>query len=151
MTSILTETGLEPEYLELEITESAFLDDNKETVSRLNDIHEMGVSVTIDDFGTGRFSLTYIKKLQINTIKIDKSIIKGIPDSQTDEDVASAIIAMAHHLGVKIVAEGVETAEQIQYLFEHQCDMIQGYYISSPLPENKIIFLFSKSKDEISA
>jgi diguanylate cyclase (GGDEF)-like protein len=150
VTSILSETGLDPACLEIEITESAFLDDDKETVSRINDIHQMGVNIAIDDFGTGKFSLAYIKKLQINMIKIDKSLIKGIPTDQNDEMLANAIIAMAHNLNVKVVAEGVETAEQIQYLFEHQCDMIQGYYISPPLPENRIVFLFTKKKDEVS-
>jgi diguanylate cyclase (GGDEF)-like protein len=151
VTTILNETGLDPHCLEIEITESAFLDDDKETVSRINDIHEMGVNIAIDDFGTGKFSLVYIKNLHINTIKIDKSLIKGLPTHQNEEMLVNAIIAMAHNLNVKVVAKGVETAEQIQYLFEHQCDMIQGYYISSPLPENRVVFLFSKKKDEISA
>jgi diguanylate cyclase (GGDEF)-like protein len=151
VTSVLSETGLDPHCLEIEITELAFLDDDKETVSRINDIHEMGVNIAIDDFGTGKFSLLYFSNLHINTIKVDKSLIKGIPANQNDEMIVNAIVAMAHNLNVKIVAEGVETAEQIQYLFEHQCDMIQGYYISPPLPENRVVFLFTKKKDEISA
>jgi diguanylate cyclase (GGDEF)-like protein len=145
VTNVLAETGLDAKYLELEITETAVMDDVKDAITRLNDIKEMGVSIAIDDFGTGYSSISYLKKFPLNIIKIDKTFIKGIPDDTNDVAITSAVIAMAHNLGFTVVAEGVETTEQLKFLADHDCDLIQGYYISRPLPEHKVVEQFTRS------
>jgi diguanylate cyclase (GGDEF)-like protein len=144
VSTILTETELEPKYLELEITETAVMDNVDSAISRLNDIRNMGVEISVDDFGTGYTSISYLKKFPVNNLKIDQSFIMGIPDNQNDVAITSAVIAMAHNLDLKVVAEGVETAEQLAYLKEHQCDMVQGYFLSRPLTEEKIVEQFVK-------
>jgi diguanylate cyclase (GGDEF)-like protein len=142
--SILTEVGLDAKYLELEITETAVMDDVESAILKLNDIQKMGVHIAIDDFGTGYTSISYLKKFPVNTIKIDQTFIKNIPNSQNDIAITNAIIALAKILKIKVVAEGVETADQLQYLADHDCDIVQGYYLSRPLPEQKIVLQFGK-------
>ncbi len=137
--TVLSETGLEAKYLELEITETAVMDNVEAAVSKLHEIHKMGVSIAVDDFGTGYTSISYLKQFPINVIKIDQSFVKGIPQNQDDVAITSAVIALAHNLGIKVVAEGVETAEQLQCLADHQCDWVQGYFLSKPLSEKKMI------------
>lgn len=145
--TILTEAGLDPDYLELEITETAVMEDVESAINKLNAIQEMGVKISIDDFGTGYTSISYLKKFPISLLKIDQSFIKDIPENQNNTAITSAMIALAHTLGIKVVAEGVENAEQLQYLADNQCDSVQGYYLSRPLPENKIVLQFSKIED----
>jgi diguanylate cyclase (GGDEF)-like protein len=142
--TVLTETGLAPEFLELEITETAVMDNVDAAINRLNDIKQMGVKITIDDFGTGYTSISYLKQFPVSVLKIDQSFIKGIPDNQNDLAITTAVIALAHSLNMKVVAEGVETPEQLQYLADHDCDMVQGYYLSRPLPEAKILLQLTK-------
>lgn len=142
---VLQSTQLDAKYLELEITETAVMDNVEAAINRLNDIQQMGVSISVDDFGTGYTSISYLKQFPVKVLKIDQSFIKGIPDSQNDIAITSAVIALAHSLSMKVVAEGVETVEQLQYLADHNCDMIQGYYISRPLPEKKIVLQFTKN------
>lgn len=142
--TILNETRLDPEYLELEITETAVMDSVDTAIQRLNDISHMGVKITIDDFGTGYTSISYLKQFPVSVLKIDQSFIKGIPDNQDDVAITTAVIALAHSLNMKVVAEGVETPEQMQYLADHDCDMVQGYYLSRPLPETKILLQLTK-------
>jgi len=137
--TILNETRLDPEYLELEITETAVMDNVDTAIQRLNDISNMGVKITIDDFGTGYTSISYLKQFPVSVLKIDQSFIKGVPGNQDDVAITTAVIALAHSLNMKVVAEGVETPEQMQYLADHDCDMVQGYYLSRPLPETKIL------------
>ena len=145
VTTVLRETELEAKYLEVEITETAVMDNVDVAISRLNNIHSMGVHISIDDFGTGYTSISYLKQFPVNVLKIDQQFIKGIPQSQNDMAITSAVIALGHNLGLKIVAEGVETAEQVQYLMDHNCDLIQGYFLSRPLPTSKIVLQFTKS------
>jgi len=145
--SILAETRLSPEYLELEITETAIMDNVESAINKLNDIKQIGVKISIDDFGTGYTSISYLKKFPISVLKIDQSFIKGIPENQNDTAITSAVIALAHSLDMKVVAEGVETPEQLQYLANHHCDIVQGYYLSRPLPKQKIILQFAKATD----
>lgn len=146
VSSVLADTGLDPQYLELEITETAVMDNVDLAISKLNDIQKMGVHIAVDDFGTGYTSISYLKQFPISVLKIDQSFIKGIPDNINDLAITSAVIALAHSLNMQVVAEGVETAEQLQYLADHGCDVVQGYYLSRPLPENKIILqLIDKS------
>jgi diguanylate cyclase (GGDEF)-like protein len=142
--SILKETGLDPKYLELEITETAVMDDVETAIVKLTEIQQMGVGISVDDFGTGYTSISYLKRFPINILKIDQTFIKGIPTNLNDVAITSAVIAMAHNLGIKVVAEGVETAEQLQYLVDHYCDMIQGYFLSRPLPDKKVVLQFTK-------
>ncbi len=142
--SVLQEVGLDAKYLELEITETAIMSDVSSTVSKLQRIKEMGVHISVDDFGTGYTSISYLKKFPISLLKIDQSFVKGITYNQNDSAITSAVIALAHSLGMKVIAEGVENAEQLQYLADQECDIVQGYYLSRPLPEQKIILQFSK-------
>ncbi len=147
--SILAETKLDPKYLELEITETAIMDNVSTAVATLNTIEEMGVKITIDDFGTGYTSISYLKQFPVSVIKIDRSFIKELPESQDDASITTAVIALAHSLDIKVVAEGVETPEQLQFLTDHGCDMVQGYYFSQPLAEANIVLQLTKMHVEI--
>ncbi|MEO5335658.1 MAG: EAL domain-containing protein [Magnetospirillum sp. WYHS-4] len=131
----LEETGLPAECLELEITERVLIEDDPETGVILNTLHEMGVRLSMDDFGTGYSSLSYLKKFPFDTIKVDRSFVRDVNDDPDDAALASAIIAMGHSLGLRIIAEGVETPAQLQFLKERGCHIIQGYYLSRPLAE----------------
>ena len=130
--SVLRRTGLDPKYLELELTESAAVESLDLTAEALRDLREIGVSCSIDDFGTGYSSLSYLSRLPIDSLKIDKSFVQA--QSLADASIVAAIIAMAHSLGLKVIAEGVETDEQLKYLAEHRCDEVQGYLFSKPVP-----------------
>lgn len=143
--SALRESDLDPEFLELEITESTFMQDVDLAISKLNNLSAMGVRISIDDFGTGYTSINYLKQFPLNVLKIDKSFIRDIPNNQNDLAITNAIIALSHNLGLEVVAEGVETAEQMEYLSNHNCDLIQGYFFSRPLPAHKVTQLFTKS------
>lgn len=152
ITSVLKETGLDPRYLELEITESAMLDNANEAIKTLKAIKALGVSLTIDDFGTGYTSIQFLKDLPVSTVKIDKRFIKGLKRHQDDAALTRAMIAMAHNLGLSVIAEGVETLEQVQFLSAEKCDMIQGYYISRPVPAKKVslqLAKFQRAKDQM--
>lgn len=144
--TVLAETKLDAKYLEMEITETAVMDNLEASINKLNDIEKMGVSISIDDFGTGYTSISYLKQFPVKILKIDQSFIKGIPQNQNDLAITSAVIALAHSLGIKVVAEGVETAEQLQYLADNECDMVQGYYLSRPLPEAKLLTQLNKTE-----
>ncbi len=144
ITTVLKETGLNPNYLELEITETAMMDDANKATRILTDIKTTGVQISIDHFGAGYFSISQLKKFPLTLLKIDQSFIKGIPNNPNDSAITTAIIALAHHLGLEVVAEGVETAEQVQYLSSQNCDMVQGYFLSQPLPADQIALQFKK-------
>lgn len=131
---ILSETELDPRYLELEVTESSIMDDPQETISLLDKIHQLGARIAIDDFGTGYSSLTYLKRLKIDIIKIDMPFVHGIGKDHNDEEIIKVIITLAKSLGLQSVAEGVETAEQVSFLHEHKCDIMQGFYFCRPMP-----------------
>jgi EAL domain-containing protein (putative c-di-GMP-specific phosphodiesterase class I) len=135
---ILEQTGLAPEQLDLEITESLFVAGATEEVLRLTRMHERGVTVTIDDFGTGYSSLSYLKKLPVNWLKIDRSFVSDLETDPDSGPLILTILAMARSLGLKVVAEGVETEAQIRFLQGSLCDLVQGYYISRPVPAEKI-------------
>ena len=134
---ILSVTGLDPQWLEFEITESGIMENEKESIGKLNEINALGVSISIDDFGTGYSSLSKLKSLPIDTIKIDKSFVDDLPHDATSVNIATTIIDLAHNLGFKVVAEGVETKEQIDFLLYLGCDQFQGYYYSKPLPSDE--------------
>jgi len=130
---ILEETGMEGHYLELELTESMVLDKNEGLLSTLRGFKEMGITLSIDDFGTGHSSLANLQLLPIDRVKIDLSFIQNITKNEHDATIVAGIIDMAHKLGLKVVAEGVETEEQLMYLIEHHCDIMQGYHFSRPM------------------
>ena len=133
--SILAETGAPPSRLELELTETMVMSNAAETRSILNQLRELGLSLAIDDFGTGYSSLVYLKQLPIDMLKIDKEFIADLTNDPDDEAITTTIITMAHSLGLTVIAEGVETKEQLDFLREHGCDEIQGYWLSQPLSE----------------
>jgi len=130
---ILAETGLEPRFLELELTESALMSDAGDTVSKLLRLKELGISISVDDFGTGYSSLSYLKHLPIDTIKVDRSFVRDIVTDPDDAAIVDAIIAMAHSLKLNVIAEGVETREQLEFLRQRKCRQVQGYYFARPL------------------
>ncbi|WP_415880395.1 EAL and GGDEF domain-containing protein [Methylomonas sp. TEB] len=131
---ILAETGFPAECLELELTESALMKREKEAIEILHKLHGLGVHLAIDDFGTGYSSLAYLKLFPLDVLKIDKSFIEDIPKHTDDMEITATIIAMAKTLRMRVVAEGVETAEQLAFLKSRQCDLYQGYLVSKPLP-----------------
>jgi diguanylate cyclase (GGDEF)-like protein len=126
--------GVAPDRLELEVTENALMDNISHTLELLRQIRALGVSLSIDDFGTGYSSLAYLKRLPLNTLKIDRSFIQDIPKATPDMEIVQAIIVMAHTLHLQVVTEGVETFEQYQFLESHGCDFVQGYLFSRPVP-----------------
>lgn len=130
---VLADTGVPPHALELELTESVLMANAEQTADTLRTFRAMGVSLAIDDFGTGYSSLAYLKRLPITTIKIDKEFIGDLTRDADDASITSTIITMAHSLGLCVVAEGVETDAQMQFLGEHHCDEVQGFLISPPL------------------
>ncbi|ABL00595.1 bifunctional diguanylate cyclase/phosphodiesterase [Pelobacter propionicus] len=131
---ILRETGLQPSCLELEITESVIMLNPERAISLLNELKEMGISIAIDDFGTGYSSLSLLKRLPADILKIDKSFVSGIPGNKSDETLVATIINLGHNMGLGLVAEGVERQEQLHFLEERNCQEVQGYYFSKPLP-----------------
>ncbi len=133
LTQILKELCIDPELIELEITESLLVDSNPQTVELLHRINQMGFKLSIDDFGTGYSSLSYLKRLPINTLKIDRSFVQDIETSPDDTAIINAIIAMAQSLKLNIIAEGVETKEQLNFLKARKCNIAQGYYFYKPM------------------
>ncbi|HEY9183120.1 MAG TPA: EAL domain-containing protein, partial [Gammaproteobacteria bacterium] len=131
--SVLAETGMEPSLLELEVTESTIMHNAERAVSVLNAIKDLGVRLAIDDFGTGYSSLAHLKRFPIDTLKVDRSFIREVPNDTEDKAIAEAIIAMGKTLSLTVVAEGVETPEQQAFLSERMCDEMQGYYFSIPV------------------
>lgn len=138
---VLQETGLEPRYLELEITESIIMESFDQMVPSLTRLREMGVNIALDDFGTGYSSLGYLKQMPITTLKIDKSFIEQVPEEGDSRSLARAIVLIGRKMGLKVVAEGVETNRQLQYIRRSRCDAIQGYLISRPVPEPEALIL----------
>lgn len=147
---ILRETELAPQYLELELTES-IIQDSKYAVAKMHMLKEMGIHLSIDDFGTGYSSLSYLKTFPIHTLKIDQSFTRNIYADPKDASLVETIIAMAHNLDLKVIAEGVETEEQLQFLQQKQCNEAQGYYFSRPISAEELAeILQERSVSEVS-
>lgn len=147
ITRILLETKLSAEFLELELTEGVLMDNAEVTISTLNELKKMGIRLSIDDFGTGYSSLSYLKRFPIDTLKIDQSFVRDITTDADDNAIASTIIAMAHNLRLKVIAEGVETQEQADELQKKGCDEVQGYFFSRPLTEENMCKLLAELKN----
>ncbi|RED52762.1 EAL domain-containing protein [Cohnella lupini] len=146
---ILEETGLKPEYLEIEITESMMMDAIRSS-QILRELTELGIRISMDDFGTGYSSLSYLKMFPIQKLKIDRSFIKDITRNEDDRAIVATIIAMAHNLKMDVIAEGVETKEQLDFLMNNGCDDIQGYYFSKPLSSSDVESKYLTIMDELS-
>lgn len=147
ITQVLQKTGLSPHWLELEITESTLILDIQDSIATLNVLSELGINISIDDFGTGYSSLSYLKRFPITSIKIDQSFVRDIHTDPDDAAIVSAIIAMAHGLNMKTIAEGVETQDQLLFLRSRRCTAMQGYYFSKPLPPEDLVGLLREDRN----
>jgi diguanylate cyclase (GGDEF)-like protein/PAS domain S-box-containing protein len=142
----LSDSGLNPDQLELELTESILMQDTEETLATLHQIKQMGVQLSIDDFGTGFSSLGYLKRFNLDKLKIDQSFVRDITGDLNDLAIARAVIALGHSFNLKVIAEGVETAEQLALLKENGCDEMQGFYFSRPLPTDAFLRLLQERR-----
>lgn len=141
---ILSTTGLDPDYLELEVTENLLIENITETANTLQELHELGVHLAIDDFGTGYSSMNYLKSLPFDNLKIDKSFAQDVTVNEDAAAITIAIISLAHALDMKVIAEGVETREQLQFLKQQHCDMVQGFLLGKPVTPDEILELVEK-------
>ena len=144
--SVLEDTGLPPSSLELEVTEGIVMDDVEEAIHTLNVLREKGIHFAIDDFGTGYSSLQYLSQLPLDTLKIDRAFIKNLPDNKEDAAITLATLSMAHSLGLKVVAEGVETVAQLDFLRQSSCEQLQGYLFSKPVEVNTFYRFLQEGK-----
>jgi diguanylate cyclase (GGDEF)-like protein len=144
----LEDANLDPQYLDLEITETTIMIDPERAVRSLNELKAAGVHVSLDDFGTGYSSLSYLRRLPLDAIKIDISFIRNVVKNPNDAAIVKAIIAMANNLRLKVIAEGVEDEHQLEFLREHQCDIIQGYLFSPPVPAEEFFDLLIRQNNQ---
>ncbi len=142
----LMETGLPPHLLELEVTESMVMYRAEESIRILTELKGLGVRISIDDFGTGYSTLSQLKQFPIDSLKVDRSFIRALPEDQEDQVLTKSIIAMAKTLGLTVIAEGVETEAQQQFLNDHACDELQGYFFSEAIPGDKVPELLNRPK-----
>jgi EAL domain-containing protein (putative c-di-GMP-specific phosphodiesterase class I) len=140
----LAETGLDPGFLELELTESALMKQPELAAATLKTLRSKGVVVSVDDFGTGYSSLSYLKKLPLDILKIDQSFVHQLSENPDDAAIAVAIISMGQSLNLRIIAEGVETEEDLAFLKSHGCDEVQGFYFSRPIPAEQFSRLLTQ-------
>jgi diguanylate cyclase (GGDEF)-like protein/PAS domain S-box-containing protein len=145
----LSETGLDPRSLELEVTEGVLMKNPELGASILQSLREKGVRVAIDDFGTGYSSLSYLRKFPLDALKIDQSFVRQIADSPDETTIVSAIISMGRSLHLRVIAEGVETAEDLAFLQDHECDEAQGYYFSRPVPADQFAALLTTDQSNL--
>lgn len=145
---LLEVSGLDPGLLELEITESIIMHNPEETIATIRSLRSLGISFSIDDFGTGYSSLNYLKYLPVGRLKIAKCFIDGITTDPNDRNITKTIINLAHNLGIKVIAEGVETLDQLEFLRRYECDEIQGYLFYRPLPAAMIQQLLTEQQEE---
>jgi len=131
--SVLEQTGLDPRWLEIEITENMVMHDGEQMVDMLRAIKRLGVQIAVDDFGTGYSSLSYLRRFPVDRLKVDRSFVQEMAKDADSAAIVRTIIALGHNLGLKVVAEGVESEEQIAFLADNGCDELQGYYFSKPI------------------
>lgn len=146
VSQVLRETRLDAKYLELELTESILMQKEEPFLAMLTELSSMGIALSIDDFGTGYSSLSYLNRFPINILKIDQSFVNNITKNPNDAVIVTAIITLAHSLDMKAIAEGVETAEQLEFLRSLHCDGMQGYLFSQPLPADEVTKLLAEGK-----
>lgn len=144
--ALMNESGLQPRFLELELTESIAMEDSAYTTAVVDRLHRLGVSLAIDDFGTGYSSLSYLKRFRVHKLKIDKSFVQGLGHDNDDRAIVMTIISLARSLGFQTIAEGVETMEQFAFLREQDCDQVQGYLHSRPVPAEEFAKLLVDGK-----
>jgi EAL domain-containing protein (putative c-di-GMP-specific phosphodiesterase class I) len=135
--SALHDTGLPPRLLQIELTENMAMQGAEQHVSMLTQIKALGVQLAIDDFGTGYSNLSYLKRFPVDQLKVDRSFVAGLPDDEDDTAIVRAIITLGHQLGLRVVAEGVETESQQEFLRENNCDELQGYLLGRPVPADE--------------
>ena len=150
ITQALTESGLDPHWLEVELTESLIMKDVRATIDTLRSLHALGVLISVDDFGTGYSSLSYLTRFPISKIKLDKSFVRDV-DKKDGAAIARTVITLGHSLNMKVMAEGVETEMQLRFLREHACNEVQGYYFGRPMPPGAIERLLRGSLEELKA
>jgi len=144
---VLDETGLEGENLELEITERTAVSDINYTIEVLKELQELGVRIAMDDFGTGYSSLSFLKDFAINVLKIDQSFVHLLEQKEKNQSIAETIIDIGHNLDLEVVAEGVETEAEKEFLDNKACDIMQGYLFAKPAPKNKFLELLENNKN----
>ena len=138
-----TRSGLEPQFLELELTESILIDDPENVLLTIRRLKSLGIKLSIDDFGTGYSSLSYLKKFAVDKLKIDQSFVKGINNDPNDAAIVRAIIQLARSLNLKTIAEGVEDDHMLEHLRLYHCDEVQGFHIGKPMPAEEFAVFFS--------
>jgi EAL domain-containing protein (putative c-di-GMP-specific phosphodiesterase class I) len=146
LVQILMDTGLDPKYIELELTESMLVENTEVAIRRLNALKSLGVQIAIDDFGTGYSSLSYLQQFPFDILKIDRCFIRNIRDNANNAAITKAIIEMAKSLDLKLTAEGVETEAELSFVYQHKCDGMQGYLFSRPLPAHEFEQLLMSGK-----
>jgi EAL domain-containing protein (putative c-di-GMP-specific phosphodiesterase class I) len=144
----LQSSGLEPRYLELELTESMVMHDAPQLVTMLDELKQLGVKISVDDFGTGYSSLSYLKRFPVDRLKVDRSFVEHMTTAGDDATIVRAIITLGHNLGLKVVAEGVETQQQARALRAYQCDEAQGFLFARPVSARDIPRLITKSRPD---
>lgn len=147
ITDTLAKTDLRPEHLDLELTESTLMQDPDAAIAVLRELKSMGIRVSIDDFGTGYSSLSYLKRFPVDAVKIDRSFVRDITTNPDDAAIAGAVVAMAHSLKLNVIAEGVETLEQLEFLRNIKCNEMQGYFVSPPVPVDDLNHILREARD----
>jgi EAL domain-containing protein (putative c-di-GMP-specific phosphodiesterase class I) len=143
---ILARNELDARFLELEITESMIMQNVDGVITMMSEFQQLGVGLSLDDFGTGYSSLSYLKRFPIDKLKIDQSFVRDITQDADDEAITRAIISLSKNLGLRVIAEGVETEQQLDFLRSSGCEEIQGYYYSRPLPEQDFMQFLRRAK-----
>lgn len=149
VSAVIKETGLDPRYLELEITESVAMYDAEKTIATLNNLRALNLQLSIDDFGTGYSSLSYLKRFPINKLKVDQSFVRNMTTDSNDASITKSIILLGQSLNLSVIAEGVETAEQLVKLKQFGCDEVQGYFFSKPVPHNELERLLRANPERV--
>jgi EAL domain-containing protein (putative c-di-GMP-specific phosphodiesterase class I) len=144
--AVIKRTGITPKYLEFELTETAIMEDVAQTQATLALLKEIGVQLAVDDFGTGYSSLGYLRSFPLDTLKVDRTFVSELPGNSSDRSLTSAIIAMARSLNLHVVAEGIETQAQAEFLLEKQCDEFQGFLYSKPIDSKAFDLLLKSGK-----
>ena len=134
--------------VEMELTETGVMEDPETTLAELTRLRDLGVKISIDDFGTGYSSLDYLRRLPLDILKIDQSFTRGIGVSENDEEIVRVMIRMAHAMGLRVICEGVETAEHVEFLRAHDCDFCQGYFFSKPRSADELTELLVAERDK---